>query len=160
MQKQGESGSYLSVLTLFNKRAFSIPDSFTDAIISYSHSLGVTDDSSRLDTLMHNSLNDGVSFQFLGVIRESDLGFTPEGWFFIREEPPPGLLKHQDSESGKIVSKVYVTLLQKDSGWRMPRKTNGNLDRGSVLPEGVLPLLVGGTPLDWNRKLVWWKYKI
>lgn len=141
VKAKGNQDLTLSVLTLFNKRAFSIPDSFTNAIISYSHSLSADIDSSRLDTIMHNSLGENCSFQFLGVIHESELNFTPEGWFFVRGEPPPELLKYQDPESGKIVSKVYVTLLRNDSGWRMPRKTDGNHGCGSVVLEGVLPYL-------------------
>jgi hypothetical protein len=90
---------------------------------------------------MHNSLGETSNFQFFGVVRESELNFNPEGWYFIRDEPPPELLKYQDPESGQIVTKVYVTLLRKDSGWRMPRKTDNNLVRGSVFQEGVLPYL-------------------
>jgi hypothetical protein len=147
VKAKGNQDLTLSVLTLFDKRAFSIPNSFIDAIISYSHSLGVTVDSSRLDIVMHNSLGETSNFQFLGVIRESELNFEPEGWFFVRDEPPPGLSKYQDPESGTIVTKVFVNLLRKDSGWRMPRKTESNLGRGSVFQEGVLPDLSGEPPV-------------
>jgi hypothetical protein len=143
---KGNQDLTLSVLTLFNKRAFSIPDSFTDAIISYSQSLGVSYNMSRLDIVLHNSLGENSNCQFLGVIRESELGFIPEGWFFVRDEPPPCLLKYQDPQSGKIVSKVYVTLLRRDSGWRMPRKPDVNLGRGSVFLGGGSPPRRGGTP--------------
>jgi hypothetical protein len=143
VKAKGNQDLTLSVLTLFNKRAFSISDSFTDAIISYSHSLGVSGDSSRLDTIMHNSLGENCSFQFLGVVHESELNFTPEGWFFVRDEPPPSLSKYQNPASGQIVTKVYVTLLRKDTGWRMPRKIDVNLGRGSVFKEEILPDLSG-----------------
>jgi len=139
VKAKGNQDLTLSVLTLFNKRAFSVPDSFTDAIISYSQSLGITEVSPRLDIVMHNSLDESISFQFLGVVRESELDFTPEEWFFVCDGPPPGLLKYRDPESGEIVSKVYVTLLRNDSGWRMPKKIDINLRVGSATLEGVLP---------------------
>ncbi len=143
MRAKGNQDLTLSVLSLFNKRAFSIPDSFTDSIITYAQSLGVTGGSSRLDTVLHNSLDESVVFQFLGVIRESELDFMPEGWFFVRDDPPPALLKYQDPESGKVVSKVYVSLLRRDSGWRMPKRVVSNLRVGSATLEGVLPDLSG-----------------
>jgi hypothetical protein len=127
---KGNQDLTLSVLTLFNKRAFSIPASFTDAILLYARSRGVRVEPLRLDTIMHNSLEEYVSFQFLGVIHEADLNFIPDGWFFVRKEPPPILFKYQDPDSGRAVSKVYVTLLQRDTGSRTPVQDIDNLGAG------------------------------
>jgi len=73
---------------------------------------------------MHNSLSENCTFKFLGVVPDSVLNFLPDGWFFDCDEPPPGLSNYQDPEFDKIVTKIYVTLLRKDSGWRMPGKTD------------------------------------
>jgi hypothetical protein len=64
---------------------------------------------------MHNSLSENCTFKFLGVVPESELNFTLDGWFFDCDEPPPGLSNYQDPEFDKIVTKIYITLLRKNS---------------------------------------------
>ena len=85
----------LSVLSLYNKRSFSIPDSFVKDVIDHCCSLLESEDKHRLDKIMHNSLKQNKSEQgknyqceFIGLIPKSEIHFNSNIWFFESKEPP------------------------------------------------------------------------
>jgi len=79
----------LSVLSLFNKRSISIPDSFKEAVYKIIKSKRPVDDITeilpRLDNKKHNSLK----YTFLGIISADKIPFQRELWYFETLEPPP-----------------------------------------------------------------------
>lgn len=113
-----------SVLTLFRKRSYSLPESFKKAVCDFL----LSNSSPRLDNVLHNSAvvselssETGGSCRFVGVFCGEELNIVSDDWFFESSEPPPNSAR-TDFYNSDVVLPVrdIVALLVHDTGWRMP----------------------------------------
>jgi hypothetical protein len=119
----------LSVLTLFGKRAISIPKSFVNDVIDYSVSVS-SEEVYRRDNSVPNSLSDEYTYEFLGVMSYDEAGFDSDLWKFVDTKPPPFLFFDNDLNNAldEINCNQFSLYLSHKEYWENPELTE--FDRG------------------------------